>query len=82
MQTMPPRFSEAPRESDAEMARWDEYDWLMSYTARLAFVHELIERHYPGLTMPDIVAEACDALDKAGDLLRKRANALEDPSDA
>ena len=73
-----PRFAEPPRQSDAEAARWDEYTSLTIAAAMLSNVQERLERLYPGLTMPDIVAEACDALDKAGDLLRKRASALDE----
>ena len=78
----PARFAELPRQSDAETARWDEYFTLHERIEDLELQLERLETYYPKLTMPDIVAEACDALNKAGDLLRKRAGQLEDGPDA
>ena len=78
MQTnMPPRFSEAPRQSDAETARWDEYRWLGQCKVDLGQLIAKLEAQYPVLDLPDDIAAACELLEQAGDLLRKRANALD-----
>jgi hypothetical protein len=73
-----PRFTEPPRLSAAEQSRWDELDRLRGVMADIDLAIAKLELGYPGLTMPDLIASACDRLDEAGDLLAKRRNALED----
>jgi hypothetical protein len=78
MQTqMPARFSEEPRQSAEEQARWAEYGRLTAWRNRVAELAAEIERGY-GLAIPSAVADACDALDRAADALGKRCGHLED----
>ena len=73
----PARFAEPPRESDAETARWDEYRWLGQCKVDLGQLIAKLEAQYPVLDLPDDIAAACELLEQAGDLLRKRAGQLE-----